>query len=201
MNHTTQALALAGQSTAIHSRTISLNTRSRDDGLWDVEGSLSDVRGYDYASPVGELIAAGQPIHEMSIRLTLDHSLTVSAVAVRIGHAPFDACPHASAPLQELVGVRIGSGWRQAIGERMGTVRGCTHLRDLLVQMGTAAVLAIPHHHAHQRQASRLALGDDGQAPPFLDQCLAWRREGPLVRMLLPQLTREPQPPTPPGRS
>ena len=32
---------------SIHTRTITINGYHRDDGLWDIEGRLIDIKGYD----------------------------------------------------------------------------------------------------------------------------------------------------------
>jgi len=52
---------------------------------------------------------------------------------------PCAPCPQIVAPLRGSIGERIGRGWRRLIKQRLGGERGCTHLRDLLVLLATAA--------------------------------------------------------------
>jgi hypothetical protein len=49
----------------------------------------------------------------------------------------------------------MGPGWRQAIDRTIGGVQGCTHLRELLFNMATAAFQTIPHAQRHEAGESR----------------------------------------------
>ena len=55
----------------IHTRTITLEGFKRGDGLWDIEGSLTDVKTVDFANAAKHR-PAGTFLHEMRARLTID---------------------------------------------------------------------------------------------------------------------------------
>ena len=62
----------------IHDRRVTCQGFLRDDGLWDIEGRLVDVKSYAFPNrDRGGEIPAGQPIHEMLIRLTLDDQYVI----------------------------------------------------------------------------------------------------------------------------
>jgi len=140
----------------VHVRDVSYRSFLRPDGLWDIEGTLHDSKTYAQESLARGLLPAGAPIHHMCIRLTIDEAFTVQAVEADMPATPFDACLPAAAPLQLLVGVKIGAGWRKAIAARMGKDKGCTHLRELLSGMGTAAFQTVGRYRAHQRRQAGL---------------------------------------------
>src|SRR5919205_434620 len=63
----------------MHSREIRCQGFLRGDGLWDIEAHLVDTKPYDMPNadrPHGK-IAAGEHLHEMWIRLTVDSELWV----------------------------------------------------------------------------------------------------------------------------
>ena len=59
----------------IHTRNIVCQGFLREDGLWDIEGHITDVKTYEWNNPFRGIIGAGAPIHEMVIRLTMDDAL------------------------------------------------------------------------------------------------------------------------------
>ena len=63
----------------IHTRKIDCRGYRRDDGLWDIEGTLVDTKTYSFGNEDRAGIAAGEPFHEMHIRLTIDDDMEVLA--------------------------------------------------------------------------------------------------------------------------
>ena len=57
-----------------HTRRVRFEGYKRADGLWDIEAHLTDVKNHDNPMKAG-VRRAGQPIHEMWLRLTIDRSL------------------------------------------------------------------------------------------------------------------------------
>jgi hypothetical protein len=171
----------------IHARDIIFRSFLRPDGLWDIEGSLHDSKAYDQPVTDRGPMPAGMPIHHMRIRLTIDEGFTVRAVQAQMPATPFDECQPAAAPLQALVGVTIGGGWRRAIGERLGGVSGCTHLRELLFGMGTAAFQTVGRYRAHQLRKAGLPEPVPLKPRPPLGQCLGWDFNGGPVKRRFPQ--------------
>ncbi|BAL27217.1 DUF2889 domain-containing protein [Azoarcus sp. KH32C] len=167
--------------TRLHTRKFVYQCYLRDDGLWDIDGELSDVKDYPYMLHSGE-VPPHQPVHNMHIRLTVDDSLTIKEIVARTAHAPFPDCMQTADPMQAMVGVTIGPGWRKEIEQRIGGVKGCTHLRDLLSNAATAAYQSVSAHALHARLNDRNLTTTQGERPHFLDKCMVWALDGPVVK-------------------
>ncbi len=190
------ALPEASARTPLHTRKITFEGFVRDDGLFDIEGELIDSKSAPIRMHERGLLPAGGAIHHMRVRVTVDDTLTIRAIATAMDSAPFANCQQAVDPAQQLVGATLGAGWRKAIEGAMGGVAGCTHLRELLFNLATAAFQTIPAHLAQQREARGEVRDPQAPAPFFLGKCLSWDREGPVVQRVLPQYYRPPQPKT-----
>ncbi|QKV53705.1 DUF2889 domain-containing protein [Comamonas antarctica] len=161
-----------------HLRDVRYRSFSRPDGLWDIEGELHDSKAADQVFHGNRHVPAGTAIHHMWIRATVDTTLRVQAIEVAMDSHPLGHCPEANAALQRMVGCQMGRGWRKSIQEHLGGVASCTHLRELLFNMATAAFQSMPGVFA----------GDDPEQPPrHLGQCLGWDFNGPGVATYYPQ--------------
>ena len=56
----------------IHTRTVVCRGFRRADGLWDIEGHLTDIKSYDFESQFRGTVTSGTPVHQMWLRLTVD---------------------------------------------------------------------------------------------------------------------------------
>lgn len=166
----------------MHHRRVQFTGYQRQDGLWDIEAELLDSKPHAFEIEGEGAWAPNEPIHHMHIRLTIDEQLVVRDIAVAMDTVPHDPCPQAAPPMQAMIGATLGRGWRQAIQQRLGGIQGCTHLRELLFNMATAAFQTLP-----VAMASR-----DGQPPPHLGQCLAWDFNGPVVQKVYPMFFQYP---------
>jgi hypothetical protein len=167
----------------IHSREIQCRGFRREDGLWDVEATLQDTKTYSFANRDREGIVAGEPIHRMHVRLTVDDDLTVRAAEAATDAGPFDLCGTITPVFESLKGLRIGPGWRRSVLERMAGTKGCTHLTELLLGPVTTTVLQTVAPSRSRRQATSA----DGRPPPILDQCHALARTSEVVRQHWPE--------------
>lgn len=169
-----------------HTRRIELNGYERDDGLWDIEAHLVDTKGYAFRNHFRGEIPVGEPIHDMWMRLTVDDSLTIREVAACTDHSPFPSCPEAAPNYQQLVGMRIRSGWTDQVRQKMGLTAGCTHLYELLRPLATVAIQTImPLQKRRQPH-------DPDKRPQLLDTCYGWRSDGEAVRERYPVWYRPP---------
>lgn len=177
----------------LHTRSVEFNGFRREDGLWDIEAEMRDYRHYDTHTPRG-LLPAQASVHHMLITLTLNDELVVQDAVAQMRSTPFETCLEIETSLKAMIGARVGYGWRRAIGDRIGGVRSCTHLRELLVNMATAALQTIPTWQAQQLRKQGLSVVG---RPHYLGQCHAWRLDGPVVQMLHPEFHQPPQQETP----
>jgi len=159
--------------THIHTRKVLFKGFSREDGLWDIEAHLQDTKPMAFETPGHRSWEAEEPMHDMSIRLTVDNELTVKEICVSMDASPQPECPSALDPIQKMVGSKLGVGWRKSIEQHLGKVAGCAHIRELLFNMATAAFQSIP---------GGLSANIDPDHPPHhLGKCKAWDFNGEAV--------------------
>ncbi len=171
----------------LHTRAVTYAGYLRDDGLWDIEGQMSDVKTYGFERSDGRDMPPGTPIHGMSIRITVDESMTIRAIATAMDHTPFGECQQGTDPMQQMVGARLGPGWRQSIEKALGGVRGCTHLRELLFNMATAAYQTVFPWRERERRLAGVAPAQVTQSPYHLGRCIAWDYNGAVTARYYPQ--------------
>lgn len=166
----------------IHSRKIDVRAFARDDGLFDIEAALIDQRPFAFWRVAQrEPIAPGQPLHDISIRVTVDGAFVVRAIEASSDITPFDICREAESTLAPLVGERIASGWSSKVKTSLRGPQSCTHLMELLITMATPALQGI-------RGLVRERKIDDSKLPPGkLDSCYAYSSERAVVRMYWPE--------------
>ncbi|MDT7838867.1 DUF2889 domain-containing protein [Aquabacterium sp. OR-4] len=159
---------------------------ARADGLWDIEGLLTDV----WPEPVHKadgVLAGGQPMHAMHLRLTVDRTATIVAAEAAMDAGPYDAACSAIAPdYGQLVGVRVARGYKDAIRRLFGRTAGCTHVNELAGAMGSAILQALWHE---------LAQAPD-EKPFSIDGCHALAASGAQVARFFPRWHR-PEPDAP----
>lgn len=170
----------------IHERRIACHGYRRADGLWDIEGRLTDTKTYPFANAFRGEIRPGEAIHDMWVRLTLDDELTVIRAEAATDAGPFAICPAIAPAFARLEGLRIGPGWRRAVQARLGGVQGCTHLVELLGPIATTAYQTIHVWRARHEPAL-----ETDRPPPHLDSCHALARDGEVVREHYPRWYRD----------
>lgn len=168
----------------LHTRTIRCEGYRRDDGLWDIDGWMTDTKSYDFTSTDRGEVKAGVPVHGMGLRLTVDSKLTILGVDAAMDHTPFTMCPSIVPNFQRLVGLNMGKGFHAAVRAALGGVEGCVHLVDLLRPMATTAYQLLSPT-AYKAFKDGEARGDSAR-PFFIDQCHAWRADGDVTRAQFP---------------
>jgi len=161
----------------IHTRQIRCQGFKRDDGLWDIEGEMTDIKTYSFSNKDRGTINSGEPIHHMLLRLTVDDALKVHDIEAVTEKGPYAICGDITPALKGLVGASIKPGWRREVIKHFGGTQGCTHLSDML--QGPMAVTAwqtiIPARQ--KRQAAQAS----GKKPVLLDTCHALDSHGSVV--------------------
>ena len=176
----------------LHTRTISCEGYARDDGLWDIEARIVDVKTYAVKEEFRGHRPAGAPVHDMSLRLTLDRQMVVKDIEATTDHAPYDACFSVAPAYRKLIGAKVGAGWRRTVHEAVGGTKGCTHLKELLLPVATTAFQTMGSWpKAGETVTEQLPDGRD-KRPYFLDGCKAWSVEGEVVKKIYPMHYRPP---------
>jgi hypothetical protein len=176
--------------TLLHTRSVQYQGFIRKDGLWEIEATLRDTKGYDSYKIDRQLRPADEPVHFMNIRMVLNDDLVIQNILPEMKTVPFDECNSVLKTFECMRGVVLGTGWRKALTDKLGGIRGCTHLRELLFNMATVAFQTIPFYLSEQgRQAGQSDLSSS-EPPRYLGQCHAWRLDGPVVMQHFPQFHR-----------
>lgn len=189
------SLPPAQQRKKIHTRQITCEAYEREDGLWDIEGHLTDIKTYSFPNrDRGGEIKAGEPVHEMWLRLTLNEALEVQDAVAVTDYGPFAICPNITSNYQRLVGLKIGPGWNRAVRERVGGVEGCTHHTDLLGPMATTAMQAMLSQ-SRKKTVDKLKNENkktgDKKKPRVLNQCHALAESSEVVRDFFPEFYKK----------
>ncbi|TXH66145.1 MAG: DUF2889 domain-containing protein [Thiothrix sp.] len=185
------ALASSVKRTKLHHRSIQCEGFKREDGLWDIEAHLTDQRSYDCSYDPehrGGLIRAGENVHNMRVRLTLDLDFLIHDACAISVETPFPICFQATQVMPRLIGLRIGKDWLKEVRERISTEVSCTHLIDLLTPIANTAYqtmhIALEERAAQRKRAdknfTRKKLG-------ILDTCIALASDGDVVKRQWPE--------------
>jgi len=172
----------------IHTREITCQGFLREDGLWDIEGHITDVKTYPFENPWKGTLNPGDPVHNMTLRLTVDEELVIRDAVALMEDTPYGICTQAAPNFARLAGLKIGKGWRGKVREVLGGTQGCTHLVELLVPLATTAFQSIRPYQRHRLKQS-LEAGDTdetGRRPFQIDTCYAWAGNRDVVRRYLP---------------
>jgi DUF2889 family protein len=165
----------------LHLRRVTYEGFQRGDGLFDIDAHLADVKDHDFALVTG-MRPAGEPVHDMHIRVTIDRTLTIQAIEAHTDRMPYPgACDLIEPAYAKLVGANLVNGFRKRLHDVLGGVHGCTHLTELLGNLPTAAV---------QTFASLRREAQGTQKPFQLDRCHALETTTVTVREFYPKWYR-----------
>lgn len=168
----------------IHRRQIQCDGYEREDGLWDIEAHMTDVKTYDMDNrDRGGKILAGDQLHDMWLRLTIDENYMIHDVEAVIDKSPYSLCPSIVEQFKKLKGHRIAAGFTRLTKDLFAGIQGCTHLREMLAPMATTAFQAT-HKIRHKK------LRESGSKPVILNTCHAMADSSEVVRDFYPKFYR-----------
>ena len=167
----------AGPRRRIHLRRISCEGFIRDDGLIEIEGLLIDTKP-DAVQLVSKQVPAGEPIHQMRVRLTIDHERRIVDAQAFSEHNPYPDCVEVEAGYRRLIGLRIEPGFTMQVKRLLRGTQGCTHLTELVPVMATTAFQVL---WAESDFEGVDAEGSGRRTSP-LGGCHALRLDGQIVR-------------------
>jgi hypothetical protein len=174
-----------------HTRKISCEGYLREDGLWDIEAQIVDTKPFAYREPFRGLRAPGEAVHDMALRLTLDKDMVVRDIEVAMRSVPYAPCLGIEAAFKQLIGKKVGAGWRRAVQECVGGVKGRTHLRELLLPAATVAFQTLSGWPEDGQPETKPDPGCPTERPYFVDGCKAWAADGEIVATFYPRFQRK----------
>ena len=105
---------------------------------------MTDTKTYGFPNEWRGEIKAGEPIHDMWLRLTIDDNLLIHDIEVGTAASPFEICGAITRELRGDEGPAHRHGLEQAGEGAFGGPSGCTHQTEMLVR------------HRHGRLSDRL---------------------------------------------
>lgn len=171
----------------IHTRRISFQCFAREDGLWDLDAELTDVKDHPVTMFERGILPPGGWVHRMALRVTVDDDLVVRDILTAMDDTPLAECLEAAPPMRGLIGACLGRGWRKAIDRELGGPLGCAHLRELLMGLATAAYQSIPAGMQRHAGVAGPPPGKDGQPPLHVGRCKGWDVDGAAVARHYPE--------------
>ena len=173
----------------LHFRDIALRGYHREDGLFDIEATLTDTKSYSFSNHDRGEINPGTPLHKMLARMTIDEDMVIQRFEASTEFGPYVACPMAAPNFEALAGLTVGRGFLRAANERVGGIKGCTHLRELLGQMGTVAFQTM--FGVRRRTADVPNSLQNPTRPALLNSCLAYEDGSEVARRSWPEYYAE----------
>lgn len=166
-----------------HRRSINVQIYARGNGLWEVDAEIIDVKTRD-AKLAGGLRLAGDPIHDMLLRIVVNEQLDIVEAGSETRWMPYPGhCDDHDDAYASLVGLNLLKGFRQAVKERLGGVAGCTHITELTQVLPTAVIQAFAGEVIDTRE-------DSASRPFQIDRCHALRSDGAAVKIFYPRWYR-----------
>jgi len=167
----------------VHTRSIECKGYEREDGLWDIEAHLVDTKTTVHQRRHGgRERQPGEPVHNMWLRVTVDLDFRIHDIVAVTDDGPYPVCGEIAPNFKSLVGLTIGPGWRREVAARVGGVKGCTHLVELLGPLGTTCFQATGRARA-ARDADKPAT----KRPYQLNSCHVYKDDSPAVLERWPQ--------------
>lgn len=170
---------------ARHTRAIQIDAFAREDGLWDLDARITDVKVRDITLASGPR-QGGTPLHNLSLRITIDRALTIVDAEAASDAVPYPGyCDTIGPAYKKLIGLSLVKGFRLGVKERLSGIMGCTHLSELANILPTAALQAYANDVIKTRDGDGEDLLPD--RPFQIEKCHALRADGPAVARFYPR--------------
>jgi hypothetical protein len=178
-----------------HTRAIQIEAFARDDGLWDIDAHITDIKTRD-ATLASGVRSACRPMHDLSLRLTIDTRLTIVDAEAVSDAVPYPGyCNTIGPAYKRLVGLNLLKGFRQELKQQLSGIDGCTHLTELAQILPTPAIQAFAGEVFASTSDGTGSNEQSNQKPFQLDRCHALRTDGAAVAEYYPRWAVKPAEP------
>ena len=176
---------LTVQRTLRHTRTVVSKGYEREDGLWDLELTLTDAKTREVPMAT-RMLAPNEPIHDLTLRVTVDTKLNIIDASASSDAVPYPGmCDTITPAYKSLIGLNLFSGFKSAVKARLSGTAGCTHLTELCHFLPTAAIQTFAGDVFNTREGE-LDNSGNRQQPFQLDRCHALDVRGDAVKTYYP---------------
>jgi hypothetical protein len=163
----------------VHRRTLSLEVFQRDEHFC-VVGTLHDQR------PWAGGALGPRDLHVMELGIVVRRAdLCIVDAAADMQTFPHAECTAIEPSFRDLIGLSVARGYTNAVQERFGRQRGCSHLEFLARALGPVVVQSVT-----SAAAWRVEKGDgqrpasDGRLDFLTNTCHVWAEDGPGLQKL-----------------
>jgi len=163
----------------VHRRTIAMDVFLRDD-YFAVVGTLTDER------PWAGGTLGPRDLHVMELGVVVRRAdLCIVDAAADMKTYPHAECTDIEPSFRDLIGLSVARGYTNAVQERFGRERGCSHLEFLARALGPVVVQSVT-----SSAAWRVEKGDgqypagDGRLTFLTNTCHVWAEGGPGLQKL-----------------
>lgn len=164
----------------LHDRSIAMSGWKREDGMWDIEGRLTDTKNQDYQLGSG-VRRPGEAVHDMWVRITIDGRFNIVAAEAHSDAVPYPgACERIVPDYGRLVGLNLMHDFRRQVHALFGSTKGCSHLNELLMVLPAVAF------QTFASEMSETEGWEEGMKPFPLDKCHALETTTQTVRLYYP---------------
>jgi len=164
----------------VHLRRITCEGFERDDGLFDIVGTLIDTQPLPLELRE-KTVGAGEPVHHMTVCLTVDRDRLIHDVVALTVVGPHAVCGAINLHYRQLDGQRIRPGFTVAVKRLFRGELGCTHMSELLPPMATTAFQMLWRGADDVTDANE---PEHRNSP--LGGCHALKLDGEIVRLYFP---------------
>lgn len=170
----------------LHTRQVICQGFKREDGLWDIEGQMTDTKTYDFPNEDrGGQVRAGEAVHHMVVRVTINDAMLIVDAEVAMDFTPFSVCPAIAPSFKGLAGMVLGPGFKKNLLAKFGGTMGCTHIVELMGPIATTAFQTLSVKGPRTSGDSK---------PSVIDRCHAFAADGPVVARLWPRFSSKANP-------
>jgi len=170
-----------------HQRRIEMSTYPVDDAHILSRGRFIEERIKPYYKLTGEKVEAG-PLHNLEILLLVKiPELIVEDAEVITGTLPRVDCYEINSSLESVIGLSIKRGFTSNVREKLGGVKGCTHIIHLLCTMAPSVLQgfwAISYQKKNELKDMNIKRGYK-MADLLKNSCYTWREDGEAYQKMV----------------
>ena len=163
----------------LHKRAITVEVFEREDGLWDIDAQLIDTKAYSFPLFNGGEHLAGQPVHQMLLRITINETYDIVDSVLVYDAAPYPICSSIADAYKKLIGLNLLRKFRHEVRARLAGRHGCTHITELTNVLPTVALQGIGTRMSKRNKTPEA----EAKRPFSIDGCHALRADGDVVRL------------------
>jgi hypothetical protein len=127
----------------VHGRQIACRAYRREDGCWEIEGRLRDVRTHAVRLPEGA-VPAGEPYRELALTLIVDDALTIRAARIDAATPAPEVRARLSAACRAVISWQISPGFADDTKAFFARAADCAHLAELFAALVATGRETIP---------------------------------------------------------